>query len=108
MALRYFYTEKDSTKNKPHYTVNYATDDYQFIGMYEVHGYLLENVFVDEKFRDKGYCKFMVSKAVEKKKNLHLFVKKDNKPAIRCYKSCGFKEVSRDEVFIKMKHFSTN
>jgi ribosomal protein S18 acetylase RimI-like enzyme len=85
------YTEKDSTKNKPHYTVNFFNEKDKFIGMYSIHSYYLYNVFVDKNMRKKGYCKKIVNHAVNRKKNLYLDVDPCNIGDIKCYKSCGFK-----------------
>ena len=87
------YTSEDSTKNKPHYTFTFFDKDNQYLGEYSIYGYYLYNVYIVEKFRGKGYCKKIVSHAVKRKKNLILDVDKNNIPAIRCYKSCGFKFV---------------
>ena len=93
MLIPYHYTEKDSTKNKPHYTISFTNSKGQHIGGYSLMGYYLYNVYIMKDFQNKGYCKQIVSYAVNKKKHLVLDVDIDNKYAIKCYESCGFKFV---------------
>lgn len=94
MFTTFHYTEKDSTKNKPHYVISFfdkKTND--FIGQYKIQGFYLYDVFIDSKQRGKGYCKHLVAHAVKRKKNLVLDVIPSNIAGIKCYKKCGFKFV---------------
>ena len=43
MLFPYHHTEKDSTKNKPHYTVYFSNSKGQHIGGYSIMGYYLYN-----------------------------------------------------------------
>lgn len=89
----YKITEKDSTKNKPHYFVSFNTEKEEHIGGYYISGYHLYNVYIQPEFKGKGLCKTIVNHAVSRKKNLNLDVAPDNPPAIKCYKRAGFKFV---------------
>jgi len=62
------YKEKDSTKNKPHYTFSFFDDKDNYIGSYTINGYYIYNIFVDQKMRGKGYCKKIVEHAIKRKK----------------------------------------
>ena len=93
MLYAFHYKEKDSTKNKPHYTFSFLNDKGNYIGSYSIMGYYLYDVYVIPEFQGQGYCKQIVSHAVKRKKNLILDVDPDNIPAIKCYKRCGFKFV---------------
>jgi len=67
MLFPYHHTEKDSTKNKPHYTVYFNNSKGEHIGGYSVMGYYLYNIYIMKPFQNKGYCKQIVSYAVNKK-----------------------------------------
>jgi len=86
-------TLQDSTKNKPHYQVDFYTKNSEYIGSYVVSGYHLYNVYVTPEFRGKGMCKKIIDDAVSRKKNLNLDVDPDNIAAIKCYRRAGFKFV---------------
>ena len=93
MLFPYHHTEKDSTKNKPHYTVYFNNSKGEHIGGYSIIGYYLYNIYIMKDFQNKGYCKQIVSYAVNKKKHLVLDVDINNKYAIKYYESCGCKFV---------------
>ena len=85
----YHYTNSDSTKSTPHYTISF-TKNGDYIGEYSIMGRYLYNVHISDVYRGKGLCKKIVNHAINRKKNLYLDVDPDNIPAIKCYKSCGF------------------
>ncbi|MEG0229138.1 MAG: GNAT family protein [Oscillospiraceae bacterium] len=61
-------------------------------------------IIVDDKERGKGYGKEMLSLAINyafdyiKINKISLGVFENNKPAIKCYESCGFKRVSLENI----------
>ncbi|WP_434309968.1 GNAT family N-acetyltransferase [Hominifimenecus sp. rT4P-3] len=61
-------------------------------------------VIIDDKKRGKGYGKEMVSLAIQyafcfvKVKKISLGVFENNKAAIKCYESCGFKRVKLEHT----------
>lgn len=89
--IMYKITEKNSTKNKPHYFIGFNTEKGEHIGGYSIFGYHLYSVYVTPEFRGTGYCNKIISNAVSRKKNLNLDVDPDNIPAIKCYERAGFR-----------------
>ena len=61
-------------------------------------------VIIDDKKRGKGYGKEMLSLAIKyafdfvRVKKISLGVFENNKIAIKCYESCGFKKVKLENV----------
>ena len=61
-------TEKNSTKNKPHYFIGFSTEKGEHIGGYSIFGYHLYSLYITPEFRGKGICKKIIDYAVSKKK----------------------------------------
>ena len=99
MLIPYHYTEKDSSKNKPHYTVSFTNSKGQHIGGYSVMGYYLYNVYIMKDFQNKGYCKQIISYAVNKKKHLVLDVDINNKYAKALIQKVKNKNNSKKIIF---------
>ena len=80
-----------------HFTMRFPNDD----SFDEIR---LGFVIVDDERRGNGYGKEMLSLAVRyafdfvKVKKISLGVFENNKPAIRCYESCGFKRVTLENT----------
>jgi ribosomal protein S18 acetylase RimI-like enzyme len=64
--------------------------------------YLLSNVIIYKEFRGKKLCSTMISKICSMYKKVYLKVKKDNIPAVKCYKKVGFKVFSETKFFYIM------
>ena len=64
--------------------------------------YLLSNVIIYKDFRGKKLCSIMINKICSNYKNIYLKVKKDNIPAIKCYKKSKFKVFSETKYFYIM------
>ena len=79
-----------------HFTMRFIDDDINKIRL----GF----VIVDDKKRKKGYGKEMITLATQyafdilKINKITLGVFENNIDAIKCYKSCGFKEVQRENI----------
>ena len=64
--------------------------------------YYLSNVIIYKEFRGKKLCSIMISKICSIYKKVHLKVKKDNIPAVKCYKRAGFKVFSETKYYLFM------
>jgi ribosomal protein S18 acetylase RimI-like enzyme len=67
----------------------------------------LSNVHIKSEFRNKGYCYFLIKKAINyltrrKIKKVYSHVKYDNDKAIKCYKSNGFKIIKKNKSYGKL------
>lgn len=89
-------TAFDETGVIGHFTMRFPNDNQDELRL----GF----VIVDNLQRKKGYGKEMVSLAVQyafefiKVQKVSLGVFQNNIAAIRCYESCGFKEITTDQV----------
>ncbi len=72
-------------------------------------GLYLSNIAIDEEYQGKGLCKKFMNilfdlAIAEKKKEIVLYVRRDNLAAIKCYESSGFinKDEKRKYIYIAL------
>lgn len=64
--------------------------------------YYLDNVYIIEKYRNKGYCKKILAKLIEENNDKPIKLITNNNIALEIYKKYGFKEYGKNGTYIKM------
>ena len=64
--------------------------------------YYLDNVYIVEKYRNKGYCKKILTKLIEENNDKPIKLITNNNIALEIYKKYGFKEYAKNGTYIKM------
>ena len=67
-------------------------------------GVLLDEIFLDENYRNKGIGSSIISKIFKTNNIVYLWVYKDNIKAINLYKKLGFNLVEETETRYYMKY----
>lgn len=67
-------------------------------------GVLLDEIFLDENYRNKGIGSSIISKIFKTNNIVYLWVYKDNIKAINLYKKLGFNVVKETEIRYYMKY----
>ncbi len=84
--------------------------DNRIIGCYLVvnkdDGIMLDEIFIDDEFRNKGIGSSIISKILKLNNIVYLWVYKENINAIRLYKKFGFKVIEETEIRYYMKYFN--
>ena len=95
-----YWTAEKVIDAKDRFNVYLALNEDNVIGYIDVTNCFEENepydLFVKEKYRNKGYGRKLLAKALyeNKDKNMMLLVDVDNGAAINIYEKCGFVEIS--------------
>lgn len=69
-------------------------------------GIMLDEIFIDDEFRNKGIGSSIISKILKLNNIVYLWVYKENINAIRLYKKFGFKVIEETEIRYYMKYFN--
>lgn len=84
--------------------------DNQRVGCYLVvkkdDGIMLDEIFIDEKYRDNGIGTKVISGILKSSNTVYLWVYKDNVRAISLYKKLGFNVVKKLENRFYMKYLN--
>lgn len=64
--------------------------------------YYLDNVYIIKKYREKGYCKKIISKIINDNNNKPIKLISNNEIAINVYKKFKFKEYGKNGSYLKM------
>ena len=84
--------------------------DNRVIGCYLIvnkdDGIMLDEIFIDDEFRNKGIGSSIISKILKLNNIVYLWVYKENINAIRLYKKFGFKIIEETEIRYYMKYFN--
>ena len=67
-------------------------------------GKLLDEIYIEEKFRNKGIGTSIIKDIIRKNSIVYLWVYKENKQAISLYKKLGFKVIDETDSRYYMKH----
>ena len=65
---------------------------------------LLDELFIDEEYRGKGIGTSIINNIIKDNQDVHLWVYKENKNAIKLYKKLGFKIKEETETRYYMYH----
>ena len=65
---------------------------------------MLDEIFLDENYRNKGIGSSIISKIFKTNNIVYLWVYKENINAIRLYKKFGFKIIEETEIRYYMKY----
>lgn len=67
-------------------------------------GKLLDEIYIEEKFRNKGIGTSIIKDIIRENSIVYLWVYKENKQAISLYKKLGFKVIDETDSRYYMKH----
>ena len=67
-------------------------------------GKLLDEIYIEEKFRNKGIGTSIIKGIIRENSIVYLWVYKENKQAISLYKKLGFKVIDETDSRYYMKH----
>lgn len=67
-------------------------------------GKLLDEIYIEEKFRNKGIGTSIIKDIIRENTIVYLWVYKENKQAISLYKKLGFKVIDETDSRYYMKH----
>ena len=68
------------------------------------HGKLLDEIYIEEKFRNKGIGTSIIKDIIRENSIVYLWVYKENKQAISLYKKLGFKVIDETDSRYYMKY----